>query len=82
MKVFTVKKTSRTGSETREEILHNTVFSSESDAVKALKADFDAELTPNSSPVEYDEKNMEMKKLDVVIKWKVMCHDFNDGKLG
>lgn len=82
MKVYTVKKTTTSRIEVEtEEILHNTVFSSEDDAAKALKEDFDASVGPMSEPVVYDANYMELKTGGLIIKWEVVSHEFNDGKI-
>lgn len=82
MRVYTVKKTTTSGIEVEtEEILHNIVFSSEADAAKALKEDFDTSVGPLSEPIVYDVSYMELKTGGQVIKWEVASHEFNDGKL-
>lgn len=82
MKCFTIKKTYEDPEQTTEEILNNTVFSSDTEAIKALKADVEKCRNPLAAIIEYNEKLVVMRNTLSKTTWEVEEHIFNDGKLG
>lgn len=81
MKCFAIKKTKTDGSNAIEEILHNTIFSTDTDAIKALKKDVDECQTPMNELIDFTEKYKEMKTATAKIVWEVIEYEFNDGKM-
>lgn len=81
MKCFAIKKFKTTSSGTTEEILHNTIFSTDTDAIKALKKDIDECQTPMDELIDFAENYKEMKTATAKFIWEVVEYEFNDGKM-
>lgn len=82
MKVFSVKKTTLSKSNSSEEILHNTIFSNEADAIVAMKADVEKNQSPLSETIVFSDREISHKVGDTSVSYVVEVHEFSDGKLG
>lgn len=83
MKCYTVKKTVTAGAAAPAiEILHNTVYSNEADAIAAMESDRASNTTPMSNVIEWSKTETTVKTNDATIAYAIEEHDYADGKMG